>query len=304
MAIALFALVSARRAARRARGPRDGRRRHEAPAGRAAAGGWRSACVALVAACGEKSEYVGGTVRGAQPRPDARLVPEPRPRRDLPGARARATSATSGSTCSRACPPTPPRRSSRSPPGRADLAISYEPEVLPGARAGAAGGRGRRARAAAADLADGDRQKSGVRSVRDLRGKRVGTAGIPYQAAYLKTILRARERARVLGEGDQRRRQPAAGDAVRQGRRDAGRVLERRGRRAAPARASARGSSPSTGSACPTTTSWCWSPTRTSSTSSRDDLRLFISARRPRRARGARGPARGGRRRCSTPTTT
>jgi putative hydroxymethylpyrimidine transport system substrate-binding protein len=31
--------------------------------------------------------------------------------------------------------------------------------------------------------------KSGVRSVRDLRGKRVGTAGIPYQSAYLKTIL-------------------------------------------------------------------------------------------------------------------
>ena len=32
-------------------------------------------------------------------------------------------------------------------------------------------------------------RKSGVRSVRDLRGKRVGTAGIPYQSAYLKTIL-------------------------------------------------------------------------------------------------------------------
>ena len=29
-----------------------------------------------------------------------------------------------------------------------------------------------------------------MRSVRDLRGKRVGTAGIPYQDAYLKTILR------------------------------------------------------------------------------------------------------------------
>ena len=37
-------------------------------------------------------------------------------------------------------------------------------------------------------------RKSGVRSVRDLRGKRVGTAGIPYQSAYLKTIL---ERADV-----------------------------------------------------------------------------------------------------------
>jgi len=33
-----------------------------------------------------------------------------------------------------------------------------------------------------------------IRSPRDLRGKRVGTAGIPYQSAYLRTIL---ERAKV-----------------------------------------------------------------------------------------------------------
>ena len=31
--------------------------------------------------------------------------------------------------------------------------------------------------------------KAGVRTPRDLRGKRVGTSGIPYQSAYLKTIL-------------------------------------------------------------------------------------------------------------------
>jgi putative hydroxymethylpyrimidine transport system substrate-binding protein len=31
--------------------------------------------------------------------------------------------------------------------------------------------------------------KAGVRTPQDLRGKRVGTAGIPYQSAYLKTIL-------------------------------------------------------------------------------------------------------------------
>jgi putative hydroxymethylpyrimidine transport system substrate-binding protein len=31
--------------------------------------------------------------------------------------------------------------------------------------------------------------KAKVRSVEDLRGKRVGTSGIPYQSAYLKTIL-------------------------------------------------------------------------------------------------------------------
>ena len=31
--------------------------------------------------------------------------------------------------------------------------------------------------------------KAGVSTPQDLRGKRVGTAGIPYQSAYLKTIL-------------------------------------------------------------------------------------------------------------------
>jgi putative hydroxymethylpyrimidine transport system substrate-binding protein len=30
---------------------------------------------------------------------------------------------------------------------------------------------------------------SGVRRIQDLRGKRVGTSGVPYQSAYLKTIL-------------------------------------------------------------------------------------------------------------------
>jgi putative hydroxymethylpyrimidine transport system substrate-binding protein len=73
--------------------------------------------------------------------------------------------------------------------GRADLAISYEPEVLlareqdlPVVAVAAIVQRPLTSLIAT--------RKSGVRSVRDLRGKRVGTAGIPYQAAYLKTILR------------------------------------------------------------------------------------------------------------------
>ncbi len=73
--------------------------------------------------------------------------------------------------------------------GRADLAISYEPEVL------LAREQGLPVVAVAALvqkpltslMATGT---SGVGSVRDLRGKRVGTAGIPYQEAYLDTILR------------------------------------------------------------------------------------------------------------------
>ena len=72
--------------------------------------------------------------------------------------------------------------------GRADLAISYEPELL-------------LARAKGADLVSigalvqkpltsivslGTRP---IRSAASLEGKKVGTAGIPYQDAYLKTIL-------------------------------------------------------------------------------------------------------------------
>jgi putative hydroxymethylpyrimidine transport system substrate-binding protein len=77
--------------------------------------------------------------------------------------------------------------------GRADLAISYEPEVLLARQQGLPV-------VAVAALVQRPltsliaTRKSGVRSVGDLRGKRVGTAGIPYQSAYLKTILR---RARI-----------------------------------------------------------------------------------------------------------
>ena len=79
--------------------------------------------------------------------------------------------------------------------GRTDLAISYEPEVFLARKQGLPV-------VAVAALVQRPltsvmaTRKSGVRSVRDLRGKRVGTAGIPYQSAYLKTILAARKGAR------------------------------------------------------------------------------------------------------------
>ncbi len=72
--------------------------------------------------------------------------------------------------------------------GRAELAISYEPEVLLAREQGLPV-------VAVAALVQRPltsliaTRKSGVRSAGDLRGKRVGTAGIPYQSAYLKTIL-------------------------------------------------------------------------------------------------------------------
>ena len=72
--------------------------------------------------------------------------------------------------------------------GRTDLAISYEPEVVLAAEKGldvvAVGAVVDRPLTSLIWL-----KKSGVKGVADLRGKTVATAGIPYQDAYLKTIL-------------------------------------------------------------------------------------------------------------------
>ena len=73
--------------------------------------------------------------------------------------------------------------------GRADLAVSYEPEVL------LARDKGLDVRAVGA-LAPTpltsliSLPKGGIASPYDLQGKTVGTAGIPYQSDYLQTILK------------------------------------------------------------------------------------------------------------------
>jgi putative hydroxymethylpyrimidine transport system substrate-binding protein len=72
--------------------------------------------------------------------------------------------------------------------GRVDLAVSYEPEVL------LAHDQGLPVKAVAALVPTPLTsliwlRSSGIHSVKDLRGKTVATAGIPYQSAYLKTIL-------------------------------------------------------------------------------------------------------------------
>jgi putative hydroxymethylpyrimidine transport system substrate-binding protein len=72
--------------------------------------------------------------------------------------------------------------------GQTDLAISYEPELLLAREQGldlvAVGALVNRPLTSMIWL-----KKSGVRGVGDLRGKTVATAGIPYQDAFLKTIL-------------------------------------------------------------------------------------------------------------------
>jgi putative hydroxymethylpyrimidine transport system substrate-binding protein len=72
--------------------------------------------------------------------------------------------------------------------GKADLAISYEPELMLARDAGASdlvavGALVQKPLTSIIAL-----PASKIASVKDLAGKRVGTAGIPYQSAYLKTI--------------------------------------------------------------------------------------------------------------------
>ena len=72
--------------------------------------------------------------------------------------------------------------------GKADLAISYEPEVLLAREQGLDV-------VAVSNLIDRPLtsmiwlKKSKIRRVADLKGKTISTAGIPYQQAYLRTIL-------------------------------------------------------------------------------------------------------------------
>ncbi len=72
--------------------------------------------------------------------------------------------------------------------GRTDLAISYEPEVLLAHEQDlgviAVGALVNRPLTSMIWL-----KKSGIGGIGDLRGKTIATAGIPYQDAYLKTIL-------------------------------------------------------------------------------------------------------------------
>jgi putative hydroxymethylpyrimidine transport system substrate-binding protein len=73
--------------------------------------------------------------------------------------------------------------------GKADLAISYEPELLlaraKGAKLVSIGALVQRPLTSIISLAG----KHAVRRPAQLEGEKVGTAGIPYQEAYLKTIM-------------------------------------------------------------------------------------------------------------------
>jgi putative hydroxymethylpyrimidine transport system substrate-binding protein len=74
--------------------------------------------------------------------------------------------------------------------GKADLAISYEPDLLLARDQGAEDlvAVGALVQVPLTSLIS--LPESGVKTPQDLAGKRVATAGLPYQSAYLQTILR------------------------------------------------------------------------------------------------------------------
>jgi putative hydroxymethylpyrimidine transport system substrate-binding protein len=85
-------------------------------------------------------------------------------------------------------PPDPAAPLKQLAAGRVDLAISYEPEVLrardQGLNVVSVGALVQRPLTSIISL-----PKAGIRKPADLEGKTVGTAGIDYQSAYLRTIL-------------------------------------------------------------------------------------------------------------------
>jgi putative hydroxymethylpyrimidine transport system substrate-binding protein len=149
-----------------------------------------TACALALTACGEKSEPEAGTVGGG--RTDSlRVMLDYFPNADHAGIYAAQESgayADAGLEVEIAPPPDPSAPLKLLLAGKADLAISYEPELLlardKGAELVAVGALVQKPLTSLMSVG-----KHAIRSPQELRGKRVGTAGIPYQSAYLKTIL-------------------------------------------------------------------------------------------------------------------
>jgi putative hydroxymethylpyrimidine transport system substrate-binding protein len=146
-------------------------------------------CALLLTACGEKAEPGAGAA-GAPAEP-LRLMLDYFPNADHAGifaARASGAYEEAGLDVAITPPPDPSAPLKLLLAGRTDIAISYAPELLlardKGAELVSVGALVQKPLTSLMSVG-----KAGVRTPRDLRGKRVGTAGIPYQSAYLKTIL-------------------------------------------------------------------------------------------------------------------
>jgi len=140
----------------------------------------------FIAGCGEKEEALGPKQAG-----EMSLLLDYFPNADHAGiyaAEAGGHFAAAGLKVKIRQPADPAAPIKQVAAGRVDLAVSYEPEVLrardEGLRVVAVGALVREPLTSIISL-----PRARIRSPKDLKGKRVGTAGIDYQSAYLRTIL-------------------------------------------------------------------------------------------------------------------
>ena len=143
-------------------------------------------CLVAVAACGEKTESTGPAKRES-----VRLMLDFFPNADHAGLyAAQGTGAFSraGLDVSMQAPSDPSTPLKLLAAGKVDLAISYEPELLlardKGQKLVAVGALVQKPLTSVVSIG-----KRAVSSPKQLAGTTVGTAGIPYQTAYLKAIL-------------------------------------------------------------------------------------------------------------------
>jgi putative hydroxymethylpyrimidine transport system substrate-binding protein len=146
-----------------------------------------AALAAALAACGEKTEPPAG----AGVKEPFTVLLDYVPNADHAGiyaAQAADLYAKAGLNVKIQAPPDPSAPLKLLQAGRADVAISYEPELMLARDAGASNlvSVGALVQVPLTSLMALPAGK--VNSPKDLTGKRVGTAGIPYQSAYLKTI--------------------------------------------------------------------------------------------------------------------
>jgi putative hydroxymethylpyrimidine transport system substrate-binding protein len=145
-----------------------------------------AAAAAMLAGCGEKKETT--TAAGTQP---LTVMLDFFPNADHAGlyaAQARGDFKRAGLDVKLQPPSDPSEPLRLLAAGRVDLAVSYEPELFlardKGLKLASIGAIVQRPLTSIISL-------KGVSRPADLQGKRVGTAGIPYQSAYLKTIEKA-----------------------------------------------------------------------------------------------------------------
>ncbi len=154
---------------------------------RVVAAAFAIAAITVLSACGEREERV---TRGQTAHFDLALDWYPNP--DHVGiymALTRGYFADAGLEIAPHVPSDPAAPIKQVAAGRADLAISYEPEVAIAREQGldvvAVGALATEPLTSLVSVG-----KGGIHSGRQLAGKRVSTAGIPYQAAFLRAILK------------------------------------------------------------------------------------------------------------------